>query len=139
MFASREKISATSFSLSPRRFCRRLQPREAFGVRGACSRFRAWRVVESAGKPGRTPYASRHLVAVAPLCVLRASAFDFQMHRLVRDPMLESRRLKNLCDQRAALLIVAAPSNFYGPLVRNPFTFHTGTFHVQGHSVSNNF
>src|SRR5207248_1910361 len=49
-------------------------PREALGVRGACSRFRARRVVESAGKPGRTPNASRNSVAALPRYALLGSA-----------------------------------------------------------------
>src|SRR6266496_2634310 len=50
--------------------------REAFGVRGACSRFRARLVIESAGKPGRTPNASRRSIAALPLCVYRVSVVD---------------------------------------------------------------
>ena len=50
-------------------FSGRAMSREAFGVRGACCRFRARLVIESAGKPGHTPNASRRSVAAPLRCV----------------------------------------------------------------------
>ena len=45
-------------------------PREAFGVRGACSRFRTTPALRQRQQAGRTPNASRSSVAALPRCVL---------------------------------------------------------------------
>ncbi len=54
------------------RFFRRWRLREAFGVRGACSRFRVSNHQRKRQQAGRTPYASRGSVAVVP-AVLRCA------------------------------------------------------------------
>ena len=49
-------------------------PREAFGVRGACSRFQTAPPFQQREQAPRTPNASRSSVAALPRCVLRVSA-----------------------------------------------------------------
>src|SRR6266542_468718 len=69
----RASVTCTAIAQHVRKllgFSGRAKSREAFGVRGACSRFRARWVIESAGKPERTPNASRRSVAALPRYVI---------------------------------------------------------------------
>src|SRR5204863_5468309 len=51
-----------------RRRTRAVVSREAYGVRGACSRFRTVPHIRQREQAPRTPYASRHLVPPCRLC-----------------------------------------------------------------------
>src|SRR6266446_3758069 len=79
MAFNRPVLLAGCENFAIRGWARVCHQREAYGVRGACSRSRQVHVAPKRQQAGRTPYASRGLVAVLPrLIVIPPAARDLR-------------------------------------------------------------